>query len=80
MKNVVTEALDHLLSVFGKEAHFATVFMLENRYGIKANESTLNMIDLKRGLAELFGDSADMLIHRMEEYILQNSVAPKLKD
>ena len=80
MKSVMTEALDHVLSVFGKEAHFATVFMLENKFGIKANEPTLNMIDLKRGFSELFGDSADMLIHRMEEYILQNSVAPKLED
>jgi hypothetical protein len=79
MKSVVAEALDDVLSAFGKEAHFAMVFMLENRYGIKVKDPGFSMIDLRRGLVELLGDGADILVYRMEEYMLQNSVGPEIK-
>jgi hypothetical protein len=55
------------------------VFMLENRYGIKVKDPGFSMIDLRRGLVELLGDGADILVYRMEEYMLQNSVGPEIK-
>ncbi len=79
MKSIIAEALHHALSVLSDESHAAVVFMLDDRYDVKLHGLTpINMDDIRKGLEDLFGQSAGILITRMDEYLLQHS-APVLE-
>lgn len=80
MQSLVAEALHEVLSVLSDESHAAVVFMLESRHGVNLNGvAEVDFDGIRKGLTELLGSAADILISRMEEYIIQHPVAaPKI--
>ncbi len=76
MESLIAEALHEVLSVLSNESHAAVVFMLEDRYGVKLNGLVpVNVVGIKRGLTDLLGPSADILLNKMDEYMVQHAAA-----
>jgi hypothetical protein len=74
MESVITKALHYALSVLNEESHAAVVFMLDDRYGVKMHGfSPVNVDDIRAGLQDIFGQSADILINRINEYLFQHA-------
>lgn len=75
MGSPITDALHHALSVMSNESHAAVMFMLDDKYGVKIHGlSPVTMDDIRTGLQDIFGAAADILVHRMDEYLLQHSM------
>lgn len=81
MKDVTIEALHRALSILSEESHAAVMFMLDDKYGVKMHGlSPVTKDDIKTGLQGIFGVAADILVSRMDEYLLRHSkLAPMIK-
>lgn len=78
MGSPITDALHRALSVLSDESHAAVIFMLDDKYGVKIHGlSPVSRDDIRKGLNEIFGVSADILLNRMDEY-MEHSVSASI--
>ena len=68
-----TSAIVHaVLSTFSNEAHAAIIFILADKYNVRVDgPAPSSMDELVVALRQVFGESADLIIYKMNELAMK---------